>query len=384
MTIHNDDISKRYSFNTSYITDYKEFKNKIFDKTIIPHQVEFQPPPKSIRNICWLKCSYCYGASADDSNGDRMSKDLAINTLNEIADGGIKKVIFAGYATDPLNCPYLEDLLEIAIDRKLIFGFNTKALKISKRFLELLSRNDIQSGSYISLSVDAGSNKTYNAFHNVKSISNLYDRVLQNTKNISAIRKKNNNKFDVSATYLINEQNSKIGDVSSFIKDFKDANCNLIRFTFPQKPRETKLPEGIIPSSRQVSKFKKKLTPLIRQKSTSKCKIIIIDAYSDNRIIDNARTSPCFARWLYPTVGYDGWLYHCSQSSSPNFRSFALGDLKTTSFWDLFYNYNSSKFKKYMRDCNNKMTKSGCRCDRKMHVANLGVIKSHVFESEID
>ena len=39
-----------------------------------------------------------------------MSKDLAIKTLNEIADGGIKKVIFAGYATDPLNSPYIEDL----------------------------------------------------------------------------------------------------------------------------------------------------------------------------------------------------------------------------------------------------------------------------------
>ena len=145
-----NNIENKYSFNAGYISNYQQFKKKILSKRIIPYQVEFQPPPKSTRNICWLKCSYCYGASADDSDGERMSKDLAIKTLNEIADGGIKKVIFAGYATDPLNSPYIEDLLEIAIDRKLIFGFNTKALKLSKHFLDLIGRNDLQPGSYIS------------------------------------------------------------------------------------------------------------------------------------------------------------------------------------------------------------------------------------------
>jgi sulfatase maturation enzyme AslB (radical SAM superfamily) len=112
------DISARYKFSAGYIPDYDGFRADIFDKTIIPYQVEFQPPPKSTKKICWLECPYCYGASADDNAGDRMLREVAIKTLHEIADGGVKKVIFAGYATDPLNSPYLEDLLEIAIDKK--------------------------------------------------------------------------------------------------------------------------------------------------------------------------------------------------------------------------------------------------------------------------
>ena len=379
-----NNIENKYSFNAGYISNYQQFKKKILSKKIIPYQVEFQPPPKSIRNICWLKCSYCYGASADDTDGERMSKDLAIKTLNEIADGGIKKVIFAGYATDPLNSPYIEDLLEIAIDRKLIFGFNTKALKLSKHFLDLIGRNDLQPGSYISLSVDAGSNETYNAFHNIKSKINLYDRVLKNAKNISEIREFNNSKLDISAAYLINHQNSNIKDISKFINDFKDANCNLIRFTFPQQPRKTKLPKRTIPKPSEVENLKKEISPFIQSKSTKKCKVMIVDADSEYKIFNKARTSPCFARWLYPTVGYDGWLYHCSQSSSPNFRSFAIGDLKTSNFWDLFYNYNSQNMKFYMKDCANKMAKSGCRCDRKMHITNLGIIKSSAFEGIIN
>jgi hypothetical protein len=65
----------------------------------MPYRV--QPPPKSAKKICWLECPYCYGASANDNAGDRMHRDVAVKTLHDIADGGVKKVIFAGYATDP-------------------------------------------------------------------------------------------------------------------------------------------------------------------------------------------------------------------------------------------------------------------------------------------
>ena len=109
-----NNLEDRYQFNANYITNYTQFKTQVLNKTIIPYQVEFQPPPRSTKKICWLECPYCYGLSADD-NGDRMPKSRAIDIMRQIATGGVKKVIFAGYATDPLYSPYLEDLLEIAI-----------------------------------------------------------------------------------------------------------------------------------------------------------------------------------------------------------------------------------------------------------------------------
>ena len=99
-------LEKSYSYSNTIIKDFDKFKDKIISKTIIPYQVEFQPPPSSLKKICWLECSYCYGGSADDSESPRMDKELALRVLNEIASGGVKKVIFAGYATDPLNSPY--------------------------------------------------------------------------------------------------------------------------------------------------------------------------------------------------------------------------------------------------------------------------------------
>jgi hypothetical protein len=57
----------------------------------------------------------------------------------------------------------------------------------------------------------------------------------------------------------------------------------------------------------------------------------------------------------------------------------ALGNLATHDFWDLYYNYESSKLAESFDQSASKMAAAGCRCDRKEHVVNTGVIASGVF-----
>tara|TARA_B100000242_G_C43009306_1_gene469186 strand:+ start:535 stop:882 length:348 start_codon:yes stop_codon:yes gene_type:complete len=108
--------------------------------------------------------------------------------------------------------------------------------------------------------------------------------------------------------------------------------------------------------------------------------IIVANPDLDHGIYNKPRTLPCYARYLFPTIGFDGWLYNCSQSSAPNFRSTALGDLTKNDFWDLFYNYDSKNLDSYLSICNKKIADSGCRCDRKEHIVNQSVIDSKVFK----
>ena len=147
------ELEKKYQFQTEYVKNITQFKQSLFNKKLIPYQVEFQAPPRG-KKICWLECPYCYGLSAED-NGERLDKDRGIKILDEILEGGVKKIIFAGYATDPLNCSYIDDLLNLTISKKAVFGFNTKALRISNRFYDILDQNQIVDSSYISLSIDA-------------------------------------------------------------------------------------------------------------------------------------------------------------------------------------------------------------------------------------
>ena len=323
-------LEKKYTFKTQYVANYSNFKNQIEEKKIIPYQVEFQPPPKSKKKICWLECPYCYGLSALD-NGDRFSKDRSLEILKQILEGGVKKIIFAGYATDPLYSKYIEDLLELTVKKKAIFGFNTKALKISEKFFEILNKNELENGSYISLSVDAGTNETYNKVHNVRSGSPIYDRVLKNVKKLGNIKKRNF--FDLSVAYLVNINSCNAYDYEKFINDFIDAGCNVIRFAFPQTPKDINTEKGVIPTESETLSYSKDLIELKKKYENNDCLILISNPDKENDIYHKPRTTPCFARFVFPTVGFDGWLYNCSQSSAPNFRSTALGDLKIRDFW---------------------------------------------------
>ena len=369
------ELEKKYQFKTDYVGNFNSFKNKILNKQIIPYQVEFQAPPRG-KKICWLACPYCYGLSAEDT-GERLKKERGIEILKQILDGGVKKIIFAGYATDPLNCSYIEELLDLTILKKAIFGFNTKALKISDKFFQVLESKKIIDGSYISLSVDAGSNETYNKIHGVKSSSKIYDRVLNNTKKLGQI--KNCNYFDLSAAYLVNINSAREYDYEKFINDFINAGCNLLRFSFPQPPKDIKTEKGVIPTQNEVVKYSEILEKLKTKYENDKCSILIVDPDSENNIYNKPRTIPCYARYVFPTIGFDGWLYNCSQSSAPNFRSSALGDLTKNDFWSLYYNYELENFDNFQISCNKKINKSGCRCDRKEHVLNQSIIDSKVF-----
>ena len=158
-----------------------------------------------------------------------------------------------------------------------------------------------------------------------------------------------------------------------------DAGCNLLRFTFPQQPKDIETEDGVVPTENEKNKYKDALEKLKSKYENSECSILIVDADSEHKIYNKPRTVPCYARFLFPTVGFDGWLYNCSQSSAPNFRSTALGDLTKNNFWDLFYNYDNKNLDGYMSVCNKKIAESGCRCDRKEHIINQSVIDSKVF-----
>ena len=371
------ELEKKYNFKSNYIEDFKNFREEIINKKIIPYQVEFQAPPRG-KKICWLECPYCYGLSADN-NGERLSKDRGLEILKQILEGGVKKIIFAGYATDPLNCDYIGELLDLTISNRAVFGFNTKALKISDTFLKALKNNKISEGSYISLSVDAGSNETYNLIHDVKAQKvKIYDQVLNNARRLGDI--KSENYFDLSAAYLVNINSANFKDYENFINDFMSAGCNVLRFSFPQPPKDIKTEKGVIPTQEEINSYISDLNKLKKKYENDKCLIIITNPDGDHDIYDKPRTVPCYARYLFPTVGFDGWLYNCSQSSAPNFRSTALGDLTKDDFWKLFYNYDSENLDSFLKVCNKKISDSGCRCDRKEHIVNQSVINSKVFK----
>lgn len=373
-------LLSRYSYKTRYYNDANEVIEKIINKTIVPHQVEVQPGPLA-GNICWLRCPYCYGKSSKDS-GERLEHSRYIEILKQIAEGGVNKIIFAGYATDPLNYQGIEDLVQVTQDYNQIFGFHTKALKVSDRLQSQITGAGIAPLSYFSVSVDAGCDETYNLVHGLgKSDAKHFTRVLENIKGIASLREQNSAPLDISATYLINKINCQKEEVLSAIKNLKEAGVDLIRFTFPQVPRGYKV-EGLddnIPNRDQVAEYMTVLRPIIENETTDKCQVLIMDLDNQYGTYGMNRTLPCFARYIFPSIGFDGWLSHCSESAAPHFRELALGNLNERDFWDLFYDYDPASLVDLFKNNSKMMTEFNCKCDRKEHVVNERLAQSGVF-----
>ena len=366
-----DDLERKHAFQTTYVPDAEYFLSQIKEKKNIPYQVEIQPAPKS-KKICWMECPYCYGGAADDSKKDRMDEKTALSVCDEIIKGGVKKIIFAGYATDPLNSPYIESLLEKCVKNHITFGFNTKGLKMSQEFIDLATRPDIAAGSYVSLSVDAGTSETYNKFHGLNPKVNVFEKVVQNANLLSKQNERNGHKLNCSAAYLVNELNHDKKNVYTFLDIFQGLKFDIIRFAPLQKPRNLDVGDTILPAPARVGRIFSTLEMLVADQNvkSQRTKVIILNPETQLNIGAAARTLPCFSRWVFPTVGFDGYLYHCSQSSAPDFRDFCLGKLDGTNFWDLYYDYDANNLPECISQAGKKMTTAGCRCDRKMHMTN--------------
>ena len=165
------------------------------------------------------------------------------------------------------------------------------------------------------------------------------------------------------------------------MSDFKEAGCNLVRFSFAQPPRGlvNKGEIETVPLTEEKSKIMNNLKEWIKSHDSENFRVIITDPDQENDIFYKDRTLPCVARFIYPTVGFDGRLYQCSQSAAPNFKETEIGDLKNNKFWDLYYNYDVSNFIKFFEDSGKLMNKVGCRCDRKEHIANKKIKESNLF-----
>ncbi len=374
-------LATRYSYRTRYFDDVDELRNKILDKTVIPHQVEIQPGPTG-KAICWLQCPYCYGTSAQDT-GERLAPDRFVDIMKQIAEGGVNKVIFAGYATDPLNYRHIEDLVQIPVDYNQIFGFHTKALKVSERLINQITHESTVPLSYFSVSVDAGYNESYNTVHGIPgNKSKIYDKVCRNLHKIADKRSLTGASLDISATYLINSHNNSTDEVIKSINDLRNSGVDLIRFTFPQVPRGYNAIDSDpnVPSRDEVLEYVSRLRPIIENESSESCQVLIFDLDTQYDTYQVPRTHPCFARFVFPTIGFDGWLSHCSESAAPHFRDLALGNLNKKDFWDIFYNYDTENFGQYMSSAMGNMVKLNCKCDRKEHVVNGCLKESKVFD----
>jgi hypothetical protein len=135
-----------------------------------------------------------------------------------------------------------------------------------------------------------------------------------------------------------------------------------------------------IPSKDQIAEYIDHLRPVIEKENSSDCQVLILDLDGLHNVYQVPRSLPCYARYIFPSIGFDGWLSHCSESAAPHFRELAMGNLQERDFWEVFYDYDEKNFKLQMDGSCQKMESLNCKCDRKEHVVNSRIKESGVFK----
>ncbi len=369
----NNNLINKISYNIKYIDSIDDFLKKVKTKTVVPYQLEVQPGRIKGDKICWLTCSYCYGGSSKNTF-EKLSPDRYLDLLDQTAkgpNGGINKIIFAGYATDPFNYEYIDGLVEKSINLNQIIGVHTKLIKVSSKMLDLLTSRK-NKDDYITVSLDAGDSLTYNKAHNLNPKVKIFERVLENLENLIKFKKQKNSLIDISVNYLITNENSNMETIENCINRLTQIGVDSIRFTFPQSPRgqdHANNPFAPLAENKNLilSSVSKKIEMM--KENDSNTKLTIFD-YDKQINIEDSRSLPCFARFVFPAISYDGYLSNCSQSGAVHFRDMSLGNLSNVDFWDAYYDYDLDNFDTYMKNQFDKMKKNDCRCDRKQHTFN--------------
>ena len=367
-----DTLADRVAYRTRYVDDPAAVLAKILSKSIVPYQVEAQPGRLQGHQLCWMQCPYCYGGSSKNT-GERLLPDRYREIIRQTVNGphgGVDKVIYAGYATDPLNYEHIDDLVETSIELGQVVGLHSKLLRVSERLIELLTRSGNRATNYVTVSVDAGTADSYNVTHGIPGRANLYAKIIENLTRLRRSRDERGAPLDIATNYLVTRVNNDSRVVEKAIIDLVAAGVDAIRFSFPQVPRGTDGVTGtIIPARAEVEEIHRRLAPIIASFGKERTKVLLLD-YDGEQRIEEPRSFPCFARFIYPAIAYDGFLSNCSQSAAPHFRDMALGNLATTDFWDAFYDYDAANLRGFLEGQHRKMTNNDCRCDRKEHTVN--------------
>jgi len=199
------------------------------------------PPPVLITvdptNVCNFNCAWCNAAYIREHRNFKLSE----STLRDLADflpvwgaksglpePGVKAVCVAG-GGEPLLNGATPVFIDRAVHNGLEIGVVTNGSRIHK-YIDALSQC-----TWVGVSVDAGSSKTFNALKGLPPEDASFDRVTHNMSLLADYARshhtqlgRSNPSYGVSYKYLLYEEN--IGEVFAAAKLAKEIGCKSIHF----------------------------------------------------------------------------------------------------------------------------------------------------------
>lgn len=338
----------KLNFHLRRIADWLE-SNGDWDKAkkVYPIYVEISPS-----GLCNHQCSFCGLDFTPQNKAIFLETGVLKNRLSEMADLGIKSVMFAGEGEPLLH----KDMAEITMHAKktgIDTAFTTNGTCLTKRFCEAA----ISSIEWIKISINAGTPKTYAKIHNAPE--NHFGLALKNIVEAVKVRNKKVSNCIIGSQAILLPDNKN--EMEALAKLVRDAGCNyLVIKPYSQHPQSVTSKSKYQNISYQKDEIKN-LEETLSKLNGDNFKVIFrsqtMERISKGKTYSKCYSTPFF--WAY--ISSAGDVYSCSVFLGD--ERFLLGNIYKQSFQEIWESEKRKKNREFMESFDVSGCRDGCRVD---------------------
>jgi radical SAM protein with 4Fe4S-binding SPASM domain len=287
-----------FNYEQQLLTDYPGLLNKIFSKEIMPPlHFEFLPTEKCNNNCVW-----CRGGHRNYMGSQsELSEKAMFGVIDELSNYPVKGIVrFSGMSGEPLMNKSTLPTIKKGIKQGLNIGLITNGILLNKESYDYL-----KGAKYVSVSLDAGTKKTFNLLKGHKN--DTFNKILENIQGIVEFKRKNNDAIRLGVSYVIHKLNYKeIVTTTSLIKKI---GTDMIQFKVPYDPSATAF------SKEEIDKIYILLSEA-KDMSDNNFQVMIMQTEEEGRAELGGKLSyvdfpKCWAHYLNGVIGADGNVYPC-------------------------------------------------------------------------
>ena len=286
-----------------------------------PHFVEIHPSGE-----CNNTCRWCRGPSEVKTPNfptSMLAKDTLLKLVDEFHRLGVKGVLYDGYYGEPLLNPATVPAMAKAVKLGMQVGLGTNGVLLDRSVRDIAARVN-----YVRVSLDAGSNETFNVLKGTSGTP--FDVILTNLRELVAVRQAEHTGVRIGISYILQPEN--IAEILSITDKARSVGIDSAQFKLAlSDPMGRLTREQIDTAYEQLAAAKARYPEKQLQVAVMQSKEEAIREMSTPVCPD---FDVCYAHNVMSVVGPDGNVYACCEHTDRPEESF--GNIETSSFEDIW------------------------------------------------